>query len=115
MHRSTLQNIIEGRRLSAQQAEALAERLASSPDDLELRLRALGAAAIADRTPHILWLIGHHPTLGLEIYWRIPNGQPAAVATAAALWREAVESSQVPLEVVRNAAWSIPEDRKSVV
>ncbi len=107
----------EGRSLTAEQAQALEQKLKDSPDDVVARHKLLGyyfAARIKDRStrgaaiPHVLWLIEHHPD---SVILGLPYGEvdailhPVEYAAARGMWLKHLDGAcKENVVVIGNAA-----------
>lgn len=83
---------MEGHDLDDAATEALAQALAASPDDLDLRIRWLGTLRRRGlpRGEAILWLVTHHPEINLGPYQDGGQliGDPGGYAAVLAAWEE---------------------------
>lgn len=90
--------VLEGRRLSAEDANGLEASLVENPNDVPARIKLIGyyslswqEPSLTERTRHILWLIAYHPELGATPLIHIDETlSPDAYAEASRLWHVAL-------------------------
>jgi hypothetical protein len=109
-------DVLDGMKLSVEDAQQLEETLKHKPEDLSVRAQLLGYYSSLHqrsdwiegiREREILWLIEHHPEArlaGLPYAQFDPHSYPTAYQDAAALWKQevAIHTNEAP--VLRNAA-----------
>jgi hypothetical protein len=94
-----------GARLSAEEAQELERLVTHDPENVIARLQLIGFNRGASRSPHILFMISHHPQIQLG-----PNGvialadDPESYAKGKSLWLNAIHNNAGDLAVVDNAA-----------
>lgn len=97
--------------LSAEERKDLEKRLASTPDDLELRVKLAGAdflsidpESVARRAVHLAWLVKHHPDVHLGGFAFVPDmGAPREYAELRQLWLDALAARPDDLRVAKAA------------
>jgi hypothetical protein len=109
-------DVLEGMKLSVEDAQQLEETLKHKPEDLSIRAQLLGYYSsrhlrsewndgIAER--EVLWLIEHHPEArlaGLPYAQFDPNSNASAYQDGATLWKKEVSIHTNEAPVLRNAA-----------
>ncbi len=97
--------------LSAEERKDLEKRLASTPDDLELRVKLAGAdflsvdpASLARRAVHLAWLVKHHPDVYLGGFAFVPETEAAReYIELRQLWLDALAARPDDLRVAKAA------------
>jgi ribosomal protein S15P/S13E len=107
---------MEGRTLTAEEAENLELHLKNNPDDLTARTKLLGyymrfsfgpGPEQQKRTNHVLWVIEHHPeaeVAGFPEAMLDPHTDAAAYAEGRATWLKRAEAKEATVAVLGNAA-----------
>ncbi len=111
---------IEGRKLSATQAEALETAVAANPEDLESRLRLIGwldSANLFDhrlrsrKNDHALWLIEHKADAGPDFWSHLGLNStldgPEANLRALDAWKRQVDARPGSTPLLESAATSV--------
>jgi hypothetical protein len=105
LEKVTHEALQRGSRLTEEEIQRLADRLAASPGDRDARLALIGARLLATESKvlHIVWFIENEPwtSLGDQAMFADPIDR-AALATA---WRRALLAHPDDPRVVENAAW----------
>ncbi len=109
-------DVLEGMKLSVEDAQQLEETLKHKPEDLSIRAQLLGYYSSRHmrsdwiegiREREVFWLIEHHPEARLA---GLPNAQfdansnPSGYQEGATLWKQQVSSRGNDPRVLRNAA-----------
>jgi hypothetical protein len=108
--------VLEGMKLSEEDAQQLEETLKHSPEDLAIRAKLLGYYSSPHlrsewingiRQREILWIIEHHPEArlaGLPYTWLDPILDSTTYQDGAKLWKQQVSNHTNEPPVLRNAA-----------
>lgn len=110
-----LDSVVEGRQLTAEQAQSIETYLLANPDDVAARGRLIAYyyrnGARAPRLKHILWLIEHHPEseiAGFSSTGISPTGgilnDAADYRRARELWLDQTRRNPADARVLANAA-----------
>ena len=107
---------------SPEERAVIEARVAENPNDVEARLRLVGALWLPVDEAHqqargeqLIWLATHHPEIGLGSFGQlIEDYAPKQREALHAVWRKAVEDPNVDLNILANAASCLgsprPED-----
>jgi hypothetical protein len=115
-HPNADRGVMEGMKLSEDEAQQLEETLKHKPDDLSIRTKLLGyyfsrhpRSEWIDgiRKREILWIIEHHPeaaVAGLPYAWLDPILDGSAYQEGAKLWKQQISNHTNEPPILRNAA-----------